>query len=207
MSDLATGSVAFGQRPALIIVDMTNGFTQHDSPLGGASAATIETNQRLLDAFRLAPLPVCFTSVVYDNDSEASVFRAHLPDLNLLQRGTHWVDVDPRLEPLSNEPVFDKTGPSGFFGTHLKAWLDEQQVDSIIVTGLTTSGCVRATVVDGLHHNYPVWVVEDACEDRNLEAHKANLHDMAAKYASVKSTQEVVEYLAPSAELSDADYV
>lgn len=193
--DLSIGSVGFGEKPALIVVDMTVGFIHPESPLGGQNDEVVHANNRLLNQFRLANLPIAFTSVVYKDDFAASVFRAHLPDLNILQAGSHWVEVDERLNRLTQEPVFEKTVPSGFFNTGLNDWLVAQKTDCIMVTGLTTSGCVRATVVDGLQHNYPVWVIADACGDRNQSAHDANLHDMAAKYAQVKSVDQVIAYL------------
>lgn len=205
--DLEKGAVAFGNKPALVVVDMSNGFTSFDSPLGGAEESVVAANQRLLSTFRLSALPICFTSVVYRDDCTNGVFRAHLPDLNMLKPDTNWVEIDARMSRLSNEPVFEKTGPSGFFGTELEAWLVLNDVDSLVVTGLTTSGCVRATVVDGLHYDYPVWVAEDACGDRNNSAHEANLHDMAAKYATVKTTDEIINMIAPGMPLSDSDYV
>ena len=205
--DLGKGAVAFGNKPALIVVDMSNGFTQFDSPLGGASESVVTANQKLLSTFRLSALPVCFTSVVYRDDHTNAVFRAHLPDLNILKPDTHWVNIDERLARLSNEPVFEKTGPSAFFGTELEAWLVLNDVDALVVTGLTTSGCVRATVVDGLQYDYPLWVADDACGDRNQDAHQANLHDMNAKYAEVKSTNAIIKHIAPTGPVSESDYI
>lgn len=193
--DLITGSVGFGNNPALILVDMTVGFIHSDSPLGGQNDAVVQANKLLLNNVRKAQLPIAFTSVVYKDQTAASVFRNHLPDLNILKQGSRWVEIDPRLDRQNNEPVFEKTVPSGFFNTGLNQWLVDNEVDCIIVTGLTTSGCVRATVVDGLQYNYPVWVVSDACGDRNKSAHDANLHDMAAKYASVKTVDQVIDFL------------
>lgn len=193
--NLIKGSVDFGNNPALILVDMTVGFIHSDSPLGGQNDAVVQANKRLLNNVRKAQLPIAFTSVVYKDQTAASVFRNHLPDLNILKQGSRWVEIDPRLDRQNNEPVFEKTVPSGFFNTGLNQWLVDNEVDCIIVTGLTTSGCVRATVVDGLQYNYPVWVVSDACGDRNKSAHDANLHDMAAKYASVKTVDQVIDFL------------
>lgn len=193
--DLTKGCVGFGNNPALILVDMTVGFIHSDSPLGGQNDDVVNANKRLLSNARKAQVPIAFTSVVYKDQTSASIFRAHLPDLNILKHGSHWVEIDARLDKQDNEPVFEKTVPSGFFNTGLNQWLVDNHVDCIIVTGLTTSGCVRATVVDGLQYNYPVWVVADACADRNKHAHNANLHDMGAKYASVKTVNQVIDFL------------
>ena len=194
-ADLTVGHVGFGCNPALIVVDMTRGCIHPESPLAVPDDAVVGANVRLISGFRAARLPVAFTRVVFKDQTSASVFRAHLPDLNLLTAGSHWVEVDARLKREANEPVFEKTVPSAFFNTGLNDWLSKRQVDSLVVSGLTTSGCVRATVVDGLQYNYPVWVVRDACGDRNTSAHAANLHDMAAKYARVKTVDQVLTYL------------
>lgn len=146
--------------------------------------------------------PVFYSAVEYDLDnqvSKAKVFRQRLPDLNTLQKGSHWCDIDARLLPFfdrnTNHHKIAKQWPSVFFDTVLLAYLQNYKIDSLVVCGLTTSGCVRATVVDGLQNDFPVWVAEDACGDRNRTAHKANLHDLHAKYALVKSTQEIISAL------------
>ena len=118
-----------------------------------------------------------------------------MPALNLLEAGSPLVEVDPRLLPKESELLIEKHYASGFFGTNLLERLNEFEVDSLVVTGLTTSGCVRATAVDGLQSDFPVVVVSDAVGDRNKEAHVANLHDLNAKYAEVMTAEQVVPYL------------
>jgi nicotinamidase-related amidase len=195
MPDLARQAQHLGRRPALVLVDMINGFTDPGCPLGSESDAVVAVNRRLLDAFRRRGLPVFFTTVVYDSVEQASVFRARLPDLNLLQRDSDWVKVDPRLQPAAGESVVEKQYASAFFGTDLLQRLRQAGADSLVVTGLTTSGCVRATAVDGLQNDFPVVVVSDAVGDRNLEAHRANLHDLDAKYADVRDCEAVLAEL------------
>lgn len=196
--DLAIGGVPFGRRPGLIVVDMTYGFTSPDSPLGGVFDNEINAAQTLVSRFHACHFPVFYSTVVYKDDHTQSVFRRHLPDLNILTAHAKWVEVDERLTVLPTDTIIEKTGPSAFFGTPLSEQLIQKQCDSIMVCGLTTSGCVRATVVDALHHNYPAWVVEQACGDRNISAHNANLHDMNAKYASVVSLNDAVAFLESS---------
>ena len=198
MADLERRDIGIGERPALIVVDMSNGFTNPESPLGGAFDTVVEANAALLAAFRSAALPVCFSTVVYRDPAQARVFRRRLPALNLLAAGSRWVEIDARLAPRTGEAVFEKQWASAFFGTSLERWLAERRVDSLVVTGLTTSGCVRATVVDGLQHDYPVVVVREAVGDRNAEAHRANLHDMHAKYADVLGLDAVIAALSRS---------
>ena len=196
MSDLARNSLGLGARPALVLVDLIRGFTDPACPLGSESTAVVAANAQLLDAFRAAGLPVFFTTVVYQRPDQARVFRARIGALNLLTPDSPWVQVDPRLAPRAGEPVIEKQWASSFFGTDLDARLKAAGADSLVVTGLTTSGCVRATVVDGLQHDYPVVVPREAVGDRNAAAHAANLHDLHAKYADVQSLAEVLAALA-----------
>ncbi len=195
MSDLERSSLGLGQRPALILVDMIRGFTDPACPLGSACAEVVKANARLLEAFRAADLPVFFTTVVYHCPEQAHVFRKRIPALNLLTPDSDWIEVDPALAPVAGESVIEKQWASSFFGTDLAQRLSEASADSLVVTGLTTSGCVRATVVDGLQHDYPVVVPREAVGDRNAKAHAANLFDMHAKYADVLALDEVLEKL------------
>jgi maleamate amidohydrolase len=140
-------------------------------------------------------VPVFFTTVVYDNEQQASVFRQRLPDLNILQRASHWVDIHQKFsEYIKLGNIIEKHHPSAFFSTSLASKLAALKVDSLIITGLTTSGCVRATCVDGLQHNLLCAVVPEACGDRNQSAHEMSLHDMHAKYAQVLPLTKVIEY-------------
>lgn len=193
--DLEREAVGLGPRPALLLVDMINGFTDPACPLGSDCPEVVAANARLLQAFRQHELPVFYTTVVYHDDSQAQVFRNRLPALNVLEPDSHWVQVDPALAPQPGEVVLEKQWASAFFGTDLAAQLRAAGADSLVVTGLTTSGCVRATVVDGLQHDLPVVVPQEAVGDRNPQAHAANLHDMNAKYADVLSLEEVIALL------------
>jgi nicotinamidase-related amidase len=195
MPDLIRQSQTLGQRPALVLVDLINGFTDPRCPLGCESDAVVAVNARLLSVFRERGLPVFFTTVVYHSDDQARVFRQRLPALNVLEPGSQWVAVDDRLAPLGGEAVIEKQLASGFHGTDLLDRLASVGADALVVTGLTTSGCVRATAVDGLQNDYPVFVVSDAVGDRNPEAHAANLHDLHAKYADVVSSDELLAML------------
>lgn len=192
MADLKRNAVSLGQRPALVLVDMVRGFTDPSCPLGAEATSVVAANAKLLAAFRAAQLPVFFTTVIYRSPSQARVFRARIEALNLLTPDSKWVQVDERLKPAVGEAIVEKQWASGFFGTDLAARLRAARADSLVVTGLTTSGCVRATVVDGLQHEFPVVVPREAVGDRNAEAHTANLHDMHAKYADVLGLDEVL---------------
>ena len=196
MSDLDRKSLGLGARPALVLVDMIEGFTNPDCPLGSEADEVVAACARLLHVFRQQRLPVFFTTVIYREAAQARVFRERLPALNVLEPESRWVRVDPRLSPLPAEPLIEKRWASGFFATDLAQRLREAGADSLVVCGLTTSGCVRATAVDGLQHDFPVVVPREATGDRNLQAHEANLFDLNAKYADVVAIEDVLESLA-----------
>ncbi len=193
--NLDRNSLGIVGRPALLLVDMINGFTSSRCPLGTDCPEVVAANARLLAAFRARGLPVVFTTVVYHSDDQAKVFRARIPALNCLTPDSEWVQVDPALQPIAGELLVEKQWASSFYGTELDVELKAMNVDTLIVTGLTTSGCVRATVVDGLQHDYVVIVAEEAVGDRNAEAHAANLFDMHAKYADVVKVDDVLHQL------------
>lgn len=207
MSDLQRQSMGLGQRPALLLVDMIRGFTDPACPLGSAADSVVAANQQLLAVFRDQRLPVFFTTVIYREAGQAAVFRQRVPALNVLTPDSPWVQVDPRLQPLPGEPVIEKQWASAFFATDLDAQLQAQAVDSLVITGLTTSGCVRASVVDGLQHDYRVMVPRQAVGDRNPDAHAANLFDLNAKYADVADLEEVLERLAGMPGTMDAQAI
>ena len=189
--DLERRDQGLGQRPALLLVDMIRGFTDPACPLGTACPEVVAANAELLSLFRDKQLPVYFTTVVYHDEEQASVFRGRIQALNVLRPDSEWVEVHAALQPRAGEAVIEKQWASAFFATDLAQQLREAGVDSLVVTGLTTSGCVRATVVDGLQHNFPVVVPEEAVGDRNPEAHAANLFDMHAKYADVVALDDL----------------
>jgi nicotinamidase-related amidase len=195
MSDLTRNSQKLGQRPALVLVDMIRGFTDPACPLGGDYPSVIAANQTLLNTFRAAHLPVFFTTVIYRSADQAQVFRDRVPALNVLTPDSKWVDIDPALGRKDNEPIIEKQWASAFFKTDLDDQLRGQNVDSLVVTGLTTSGCVRASVLDGLQYDYKVFVPREAVGDRNQDAHQANLFDLHAKYADVVSLDDILTSL------------
>jgi nicotinamidase-related amidase len=193
--NLERKSLGIVGRPALLLVDMINGFTSSKCPLGTDCPDVVAANASLLAAFRERGLPVIFTTVVYHNADQAKVFRARIPALNCLTPDSEWVKIDPALAPLTDEKIIEKQWASSFYGTELDVLLKTLAIDTLVVTGLTTSGCVRATVVDGLQHDYSVVVPIEAVGDRNAQAHDANLFDMHAKYADVMKIDDVLQQL------------
>ena len=194
--DLAHKSLGLGRKPALLVVDMINGFTDPSSPLGCSCADVVVANATLLRQFRVCGLPVYYTTVVYHHERQARIFRQRLPALNVLTPDSHWVQVDERLAMQVGDELIEKQWASAFHQTDLAQRLRQRGVDSLVVTGLTTSGCVRATAVDGLQYDYPVVIPREAVGDRNVEAHRANMHDLQSKYADVMSVAELVDTLA-----------
>ncbi|MBA1184669.1 isochorismatase family protein [Stutzerimonas nitrititolerans] len=194
---LQSNDLQTAERYALVLVDLSLGFTDPGlSPLASDCPQLLEANRQLLEAFRRRGWPVFFTTVAYDSPDQARVFREKLPSLNVLEAGSRLVEIDPRLAPRDGEPVLVKHWASAFFGTDLKAQLDAAGVDGVMVTGLTTSGCVRATAVDALQHDLRVLVPEEAVGDRNQEAHKANLFDLQLKYVDVRPLERCLALLA-----------
>ena len=193
--DLERNSLGLGSKPALIVVDMIRGFTDPACPLGCDCPEVVAANARLLEEFHDRALPVYFSTVVYHRDDQARVFRERIQALNVLTPASDWVRVDERLVVGRGDVLIEKQWASAFHKTDLDARLRAQGVDSVVVTGLTTSGCVRATAVDALQYDYRVVLAREAVGDRNSAAHQANLFDLHAKYAEVMGLAEVIALL------------
>jgi len=186
----------FGRRPALLIVDFVNGFNDPALFGGGNIGTAIAGTKRLLQCARAQRLPIVFTRVVYAEDgSDAGVFCLKAPGLAALTERAPASQVVPELEPLNGEHIIRKTQPSAFFGTDLSGWLMGKRVDTLLVTGCTTSGCVRASVVDSMSYNFRTIVVTDCVGDRAIAPHEANLFDMGQKYADLMTSTEVIGHL------------
>ncbi|HEY7609728.1 MAG TPA: isochorismatase family protein [Alphaproteobacteria bacterium] len=183
----------FGARPALLIVDFVNGFAAPEAFGGGNIDAAIARTEGLLAAFRRLKLPIAFTRVVYAEDgADLGIFALKAPNLKRLTESSPDSAIVPSLAPRPGEYVVRKQQPSAFFGTGLHSWLTLRRVDTLIHAGCTTSGCVRASVVDGLSYNFRNIVITDCVGDRALGPHEANLFDMGQKYADLMSRDEVV---------------
>lgn len=195
MSLLEKRELGLGRVPALLVVDVSTGFTDPSSVLGAKVDRVVESLGKLLSIFRRNQLPVFYTTVVYDAPWQAAVFRERVPALEELRRETGWSDIDPRVAPIEDEIVIEKHHASAFFGTDLAQQLNSSGVDTLVVTGLTTSGCVRASAVDALQHGFRVVVPREAVGDRDIAAHEANLHDLGAKYADVADLVSVLNAL------------
>jgi maleamate amidohydrolase len=188
--------VGFGERPALLVIDFIKGFTDTSCPLGSNLDAEVSATKQLLDLFREKKLPVHFTTTAYDSEMvSAGVFVKKVPSLAHLKLGSSWVEIDDRLTPVFGEVVWTKQYASAFFGTSLSSALSAQKIDTLIITGCTTSGCVRASAVDSCQYGFLTNVVRECVGDRSAAAHEANLSDLDAKYADVISLVEVISFL------------
>jgi maleamate amidohydrolase len=186
-----------GERPALVVVDLNYAFTDPRSPLHCEADAAVSATASLLSAARDGARPVAFTTLEYDAAGRevARGFLAKAPALLALEPGTRWPRIDDRIAPREGEPVLHKLFASAFFGTPLVTMLAAHGCDTVVVCGASTSGCVRATVVDALQYGYRVVVPREAVCDRATGAHAASLTDIDAKYGDVVGLGEAVALL------------
>lgn len=189
--------LGFGEAPALLVVDFIKAYMEPDSPLYAGVEDELKTAQRVLAAARKAEIPVIFTCVEYTpGGADGGLFYKKVGALKHLDRGGRLGAFAEGLEPDSNEVVVTKQYASAFFGTSLASTLNAMGRDCVIVTGLTTSGCVRATALDALQYGFIPLVVADACGDRDEAVQKANIFDLGAKYADIVSAETVCGWLA-----------
>ena len=190
------GSLGFGESPALILVDFVEAYFDEESPLYAGVDDALASALRIREAARAAGIPVYYTNVVYEEGgADGGVFYRKVPALEVFVKGNRLGQWPDGLEPAAGEMVLSKQYPSAFFGTGLAEELSAREVDTLIITGLTTSGCIRATCVDTMSHGFVPIVVADACGDRHQAPHDANLFDMNAKYADVVDEASVVAHL------------
>ena len=190
------GSLGFGKAPALILVDFVEAYFDKDSPLYAGVADALSSALRIRDIAREAGIPVIYTNVVYqEGGADGGVFYRKVPALEVFVSGNPLGGWPEGLEPADGELVISKQYPSAFFGTSLAETLEQKGIDTLIITGVTTSGCVRATCVDTMSYGFVPIVVADACGDRHAAPHEANLFDMNAKYADVVDEHTVIEHL------------
>jgi maleamate amidohydrolase len=186
-----------GERPGVLVVDFSAGFTDPSYATGADLSSEVAQTRRVLDAMRAQGRSAYFTTIAYEPSlRDGGVWLQKMPGMGSLVMGTPAVELDERLGRRDDEPLIVKKGPSAFFGTNLAALLAADRIDTLIVCGATTSGCVRASVIDSVQHGFPVLVPRECVGDRASAPHVANLFDIDAKYGDVVPVEEVLEYVA-----------
>jgi nicotinamidase-related amidase len=190
------GRLTLGERPAVLVVDLSYGFTDPTSSLGGGLDAEVAATRTVLDCARALEIPVIFTTIAFQpNMKDCGLWAQKGGGLVELQIGTRWVEIDSRLDPQPDETIIVKKGASAFFGTNLTAILSSQRIDTVVLCGASTSGCIRATAIDLIQFGFPALVPRDCVGDRAQEPHESNLRDIDAKYADVVSSDDAIAYL------------
>jgi maleamate amidohydrolase len=188
------GALGFGRKPAVIVIDMVMAYFDRSSPLYAGVEAVAESNLRLLTVAYRKRIPVIFTRQFFEESTSDGVYVRKVPALKLMRPDSPLTAIEPSL-PTDQAAVIIKHFPSAFHRTDLAARLESLGVDTLIITGLTTSGCVRATAMDTLLHNLSGIVVREAVGDRDQRQHEANLFDINAKLGDVRSEAEVIAWL------------
>ena len=190
------GRVGYGSRPAVLVVDLIRGFTDERCPLASNLDREVESTRRILEAARAAGAVVVMSTSYYDEAlEEAGLWSLKVPSSEWLIEGSEWVEVDERLGRAPGDMLLVKKYASCFFGTDLVSRLVSRGIDTLIITGCTTSGCVRASAVDACSFGLHTIVVEDAVGDRAPLSHLTSLFDIDAKYGDVTTTDAVIEYV------------
>lgn len=189
-------TLGWGRRPALVVVDVAVAYLQPGSPLYADFDAVVDSIGRLIAAARETATPIWFTSVAYrPGGADGGMFFKKVPPLRCFEAGNPLGRLTDRLERRPEDGLVVKQYASAFFGTSLASSLTASGVDTVVLTGLTTSGCIRASAVDALQHGFRPIVVREAVGDRHPGPHDANLFDLQAKYADVVSEREAIATL------------
>lgn len=190
------GDLVPGKHPVVLMVDLMRAYFEPGSPLCLPSRDCLDSAARVLAAARRSGVPVVHTRVEYARDGrDGGVFVRKVPALEHLFGGGPLGELMPEVAPLDDELVVVKQYPSAFFGTSLASTLAASGTDTVVITGVSTSGCVRASAVDAVSHGFVPVVVQDAVGDRDPGPHEANLFDLRAKYAEVVDEGAVLDYL------------
>jgi nicotinamidase-related amidase len=190
------GRVGWGARPALLVIDMAGAWTTPGERLGSDLSGVTRSILALLPVARRRSIPIFFTTMAYGSAAEAGdVVCRKLPHTGEMLRGSARVQLAPELERRPHEPLIEKPRASAFFGTNLLAMLIDAKVDTVIVTGCSTSGCIRATCESAHDYNFHAIVPAEAVGDRSASAHEANLFDIDARYADVTPLKEALAHL------------
>lgn len=190
------GSVGFGRTPALLVIDMQIGYTDPSYPLGSDQSHAIPVMAKLIDAARRSRVPIFYATTLFEPEDTELVFLKKIPTIGGFRSGSRSIEIHPALAPRESDTVIRKKFPSSFAGTDLDERLRSAGIDTLILVGCSTSGCIRAAAQDGVSLDYHVIVPRDAVCDRSSAAHEANLIDIDAKFADVVSADDVQQRLA-----------
>ncbi|MEP6785549.1 MAG: isochorismatase family protein [Sphingomonadales bacterium] len=189
------GTLVPGERPAVVLVDFARAYFDRDCGLYAGVEAERAVARELTEVARTAFVPVIFTRVEYGTPADGGQFYRKVPALRAFDTGSPFADFTPELSPQPGDVVTTKQYPSAFFGTDLAERLHAMGIDTLLIAGLTTSGCVRATALDALCHGFVPLVIEDACGDRDKGVHNATIFDLRSKYAEIWKSSDALVYL------------
>ena len=206
-SKVFNNRIGFGKRCCVLVIDFIKAYTTPGAPFYAEGVVdAVQASVGLLAAARAAHVPVIYTKVLYHPSGvDGGLFVRKVPALRTLVQGEPLGEIDPKLEPAAGDLVIPKNYPSGFFGTTLASTLHTQGIDTIILIGCSTSGCVRATAVDAIQHGFRLVVPRECVGDRHDGPHDASLFDIHAKYGDVLAMSEVEAHLAQFARDGQTD--
>ena len=189
-------NIGFGTRPAVIVIDFVKAYTTKGAPFFGEGVVdAVDHSVPLLAAARTAKVPIIYTKVLYHpSGMDGGLFVKKVPALRALVAGEPLAEIDPKITPEPEDLVIVKNYPSCFFGTTLQSTLMGLGVDTLVLIGCSTSGCVRAAAIDAIQYGYRVIVPRECAGDRHDAPHDANLFDINAKYGDVVPKATVIEY-------------
>lgn len=185
------GEAQWRRRPALVVVDFSLGFTDPQTAIGSDLSEILDRTNDAVGVFRSAGLPIVFTTIEFRPEMNYA-WHDKAPGLKILEKGSDLVRIDPASGYRSGDPVVSKSGASAFFGTDLTTLLQAVDADTVILAGVTTSGCVRASAVDAVQYGYPTVVLRDCVGDRHPSVHESSLSDIEAKYGDVRTLNETI---------------
>jgi maleamate amidohydrolase len=190
--NIRSTTLGFGRKAGVLVVDFQHVYTRGRASTG---LGAVEATARLISAARQACAPIYYTVVAYDDADKGRVlWTEKLPGLLDNRIGTSSVEVDPLVAPQAGDMVIEKKAASAFLGTGLRADMDRRGVDTLVVAGTSTSGCVRASVVDGMGHNVRMIIARECVSDRSAVLHELTLFDLGSKYADVTPLAEILAH-------------
>lgn len=188
------GAIGIGDKVAVLVVDFQKAFTCNSSPIGGNPLilSALQCTSELISIVRNRDIPIIYTVVAYDeNKMDIGLWPKKVPILSQILIGSKWAELDESLEVKKADTVIVKKMPSAFFNTNLTNILIRNQIDTIIITGCTTSGCIRATAIDSFSYGFRTIIAKDCVGDQNLESHSANLFDIHNRYGDILTNDEI----------------